>query len=183
MERLGRKGGSWGSDAMDGMEALEGGNQDKAMQAMEKALNKMRAQEEADRGGKNLRGGRERGSGQRRGERGAGGEGTGPEDQDFGEGEGSMPGKGKSGSPKGEASQRLRASPYDVGVEGESRNGRKDGYDTNMSGRGSKMPSRMPYLGVIGQYRKMMEDSISREHVPRDYHAQIKDYFQALDER
>lgn len=183
MERLGRKGGSWGSDAMDGMEALEGGNQDKAMQAMEKALNKMRAQEEASRGGKNLRGGRERGNpGNRRGERGAG-EGMGPEDQDFGEGEGSMPGKGRSGSPKGEASQRLRASPYDVGVEGESRNGRKDGYDTNMSGRGSKMPSRMPYLGVIGQYRKMMEDSISREQVPRDYHAQIKDYFQALDER
>jgi hypothetical protein len=182
MERLGRKGGSWGGDAMDGMEALEGGNQDKALQAMEKALNKMRAQEEADRGGKGLRGGRERGNaGNRRGERG--GEGSGPEDQDFGEGEGSMPGKGKSGSPKGEASQRLRASPYDVGVEGESRNGRKEGYDTNMSGRGSKMPARMPYLGVIGQYRKMMEDSISREQVPRDYHAQIKDYFQALDER
>ena len=94
-----------------------------------------------------------------------------------------MPGKGKSGSPKGEASQRLRASPYDVGVEGESRNGRKDGYDTNMSGRGSKMPSRMPYLGVIGQYRKMMEDSIARESIPRDFHSQIKDYFQALDER
>jgi len=52
-----------------------------------------------------------------------------------------------------------------------------------MAGRGSKMPSRMPYLGVIGQYRKMMEDSIAREQVPRDYHAQIKDYFQALDER
>jgi len=184
MERLGRKGGSWSGDAMDGMEALEGGNQDKALQAMEKALNKMRAQEEAERGGKNLRGGRERGNaGNRRGERGAGGDGMGPEDQDFGEGEGSMPGKGKSGSPKGEASQRLRASPYDVGVEGESRNGRKEGYDTNMAGRGSKMPARMPYLGVIGQYRKMMEDSISREQVPRDYHAQIKDYFQALDER
>ncbi len=184
MEKLGRKGGSWNGDAMEGMEALEGGNQDKALQAMEKALNKMRAQEEAERGGKNLRGGRERGNaGNRRGERSARGEGMGPEDQDFGEGEGSMPGKGKSGSPKGEASQRLRANPYDVGVEGESRNGRKDGYDTNMAGRGSKMPSRMPYLGVIGQYRKMMEDSIAREQVPRDYHAQIKDYFQALDER
>ena len=68
-------------------------------------------------------------------------------------------------------------------MEGESRNGRKEGYDTNMAGRGSKMPARMPYLGVIGQYRKMMEDSISREQVSRDYHAQIKDYFQALDER
>jgi hypothetical protein len=183
MERLGRKGGTWGGDALDGMDALEGGQSDKAMEAMEKALSKMRAQDEAQRGGKNLRGGRERGQGNRRGERGGGGEGGGPEDGDFGEGEGLMPGKGKSRSPKGEASQRLRASPYDVGVEGESRRGRKDGYDTNMTGRAGKMSSHMPYLGVIGQYRKMMEDSITREQVPRDYHAQIKDYFQALDER
>jgi hypothetical protein len=29
----------------------------------------------------------------------------------------------------------------------------------------------------------MMEDAITREAVPRDYHEQIKDYFQALDER
>jgi hypothetical protein len=28
-----------------------------------------------------------------------------------------------------------------------------------------------------------MEDAITRESVPRDYHDQIKDYFQALDER
>jgi hypothetical protein len=181
MERLGRKGGNWSQDAAEGMDALEGGQPDKAMEAMEKALNKMRAMEEQGRGGKNLRGGRESESGTGRDRsRGSGG---GPDEQDFGEGEGLMPGKGKSGSPKGEASQRLRASPYDVGVEGESRKGRKDGYDTNMTGRGGKMGSRLSYLGVIGQYRKMMEDSIAREQVPRDYHGQIKDYFQALDER
>jgi len=181
MERLGRKGGNWSNDAAEGMDALEGGQPDKALEAMEKALNKMRAMEEQGRGGKNLRGGREStaGTGRDRG-RGTGG---GPDEQDFGEGEGLMPGKGKSGSPKGEASQRLRASPYDVGVEGESRKGRKDGYDTNMTGRGGKMASRLSYLGVIGQYRKMMEDTIAREQVPRDYHGQIKDYFQSLDER
>ena len=181
MERLGRKGGNWSNDASEGMDALEGGQPDKALEAMEKALNKMRAMEEQGRGGKNLRGGRERdaGTGRDRG-RGTGG---GPDEQDFGEGEGMLPGKGKSGSPKGEASQRLRGSPYDVGIEGESRKGRKDGYDTNMTGRGGKMGSRLSYLGVIGQYRKMMEDSIAREQVPRDYHGQIKDYFQALDER
>ncbi len=182
MDRLGRKGGNWGGDASEGMEALEYGQQDRALSAMEKALNKMRAMEEQQRAGKNLRGGRE---GERggRGERGRGGEGAGPEDQDFGEGEGLMPGKGRSGSPKGEASQRLRGNPYDVGVEGESRRGRKDGYDTNMTGRGGTMSSRLQYLGVIGQYRKMMEDAITREQVPRDYHSQIKNYFQALDER
>jgi hypothetical protein len=181
MERLGRKsGGGWGQDIGEGMEALEGGQTDKAMEAMQKALDKMRAQDDARRGGKNLRGGRE--ADRRSGRDGGRGEG-GPEDQDFGEGEGSMPGKGKSGSPKGEASQRLRANPYDAGVEGESRRGKKDGYDTNMTGRAGKMSSRLSYMGVIGQYKKQMEDAISREQIPRDYHSQIRDYFQALDER
>jgi hypothetical protein len=182
MERLGRKGGNWSGDAAEGMEALEGGEPDRALEAMEKALNKMRAMDEQGRGGKNLRGGRERDSATGR-DRGRGGAGGGPDEQDFSEGEGFLPGKGKSASPKGEASQRLRASPYDVGVEGESRQGKKDGYDTNMTGRGGKMGSRLSYLGVIGQYRKMMEDAITREQVPRDYHSQIKEYFQALDER
>lgn len=182
MERLGRKGGNWSGDVGEGMEALEGGHTDRAMEAMQKALDKMRAQEEAQRSGKGLRGGRdsERGGASRDRRGGDGGAGEG---EDFGEGEGLLPGKGKSPSPKGEASRRLSATPYDVGVEGESRRGRKEGYDTNMTGRGGPMPSRLNYLGVIGQYRKMMEDAITREAVPRDYHAQIKDYFQALDER
>lgn len=183
MERLGRKGGNWSGDAAEGMEALEGGNTDRAMEAMQKALDKMRAQDDAARSGKNLKGGREssRGGAASRDRRG-GGEG-GPEDQDFGEGEGLMPGKGRSASPKGEATGRLRANPFDVGVEGETRRGRKEGYDTNLTGRGGQMGSRLQYLGVIGQYRKMMEDAIARESVPRDFHSQIKDYFQALDER
>jgi hypothetical protein len=181
MNRLGRKsGGNWGQDVNEGMEALEGGSTDRAMDAMQKALDKMRAQDEAQRGGKNLRGGREndRRAGRERG-RGEGG----PDEQDFGEGEGMLPGKGRSASPKGEASQRLRGNPYDVGVEGESRKGRKDGYDTNMTGRGAKVGSRLSYLGIIGQYKKAMEDAISREQIPRDFHEQIRDYFQALDER
>jgi hypothetical protein len=182
MERLGRKGGNWSGEVGEGMDALEGGHNDRALEAMQKALDKMRAQEEAQRSGKGLRGGRDNSRDGRGRERGRG-EGGGAEDQDFGDAEGLLPGKGKSASPKGEASRRLQASPYDVGVEGESRRGRKDGYDTNMTGRGGQMGSRLQYLGVIGQYRKMMEDAITRESVPRDYHSQIKDYFQALDER
>jgi hypothetical protein len=181
MERLGRKGGNWSGEVGEGMDALEGGHTDKALEAMQKALDKMRAQEEASRSGKGLRGGRDRDRGGNSRDRGLGEGGYGEED--FGDAEGLLPGKGKSTSPKGEASRRLQASPYDVGVEGESRRGRKDGYDTNMTGRGGQMGSRLQYLGVIGQYRKMMEDAITRESVPRDYHSQIKDYFQALDER
>src|SRR5438309_6507509 len=181
MERLGRKGGNWSGDVGEGMEALEGGQTDKAMEAMQKALDKMRAQEEAQRSGKGLRGGRdsERGGGSR--DR-RGGEGGG-EGEDFGEGEGLLPGKGRSGSPKGEASRRLSATPYDVGVEGGSRRGRKDGDDTNMAGRGGPMASRLHYLGVIGPYRQLMQDAITPEADPRAYHSPLKEYFQALDER
>ena len=182
MERLGRKGGNWSGDASEGMEALEGGQTDRALEAMQRALDKMRAMDEQRRAGKNLRGGRESERGGRGRDRGRG-DGTGLEDQDFGEGEGLLPGKGRSAMPKGEATSRLHGNPFDVGVEGESRRGRKDGYDTNLTGRAGSMPSRLMYLGVIGQYRKMMEDAITREQIPRDYHGQIKDYFQALDER
>src|SRR3989442_14638375 len=183
MERLGRKGGNWSPDASEGMDALEGGQTDRALEAMQRALDKMRAMEEAGRSGKSLRGGRENERGARGRDRARGGEGVGPEDQDFGEGEGLLPGKGRSTMPKGDPTARVRGNPYDVGVEGESRRGRKDGYDTNLTGRAGSMPSRLMYLGVVGQYRRMMEDAITREQVPRDYHDQIRNYFQALDER
>jgi len=188
MERLGRKGGGggspWAGDVSEGMEALEGGQSDKAMEAMERALSKMRSMEEKGRDGKGLRGGREsdRRGGQR-GNRGPGQPGGPGEDGDFPEGEGLYPGRGKSAAPKGDPTQRLRGNPFDVGVEGEARAGRKDGFDTNLLGRGANMPSRLQYLGVMGQYRKMMEEAIAREQVPRDHQAHIKQYFQSLDER
>jgi hypothetical protein len=189
MERLGRKGGgagqgNWSGDVYEGMEALEGGQSDRAMEAMERALSKMRSREERGRDGKSLKGGRESDRrGNRRGnERGQGQGGPGDEG-DFPEGEGLLPGRGKSGSPKGDPTARLRGNPFDVGVEGESRPGRKQGIDTNMLGRGAQMPSRMQYMGVLGQYRKMMEESIAREQVPRDFQTQVKEYFQSLDEK
>ncbi|MGH7368977.1 MAG: hypothetical protein ACREKQ_02810 [Candidatus Rokuibacteriota bacterium] len=188
MERLGRKdsgGGQsdWSGDIYEGMEALDGGQSDRAMEAMERALDKMRSFEERGRNGKSLKGGRESDRrGNRRGnERGQGQGGYGDEG-DF-PGEGLFPGRGKSGSPKGDPTARLRGDPFDVGVEGESRAGRRQGIDTNMIGRGSQMGSRLQYLGVLGQYRKMMEESIAREQVPRDFQDQVKEYFQALDER
>ena len=180
MERMGRKGGNWGGDIGEGMEALESGQTDRAMEAMERALSKMRAMEERGRGGRGLRGGREEG---RRG-RGADRGGSGADmDADFGEGEGLMPGKGRSPNPKGDATDRLRANPFDAGVEGEARSGRKEGYDTNLLGKGTSVPSRLHYMGVFGQYRKMMEEAMAREQVPRDYQSQVKEYFESLEAR
>ena len=113
MERLGRKNGgqgqgNWSGDAYEGMEALEGGQSDKAMEAMERALNKMRSMEERGRDGKGLKGGREsERRGARRGDKGAGQQGGGPGDEgDFPEGEGLLPGRGKSGAPKGDPTAR-----------------------------------------------------------------------------
>jgi len=187
MERLGRKGGpnNWSGDVSEGMDALEGGQTDRAMDAMERALSKMRSVDERGRDGKTLRGGREndRRPGQRGRDRGAGQQAGAGEEGDFPEGEGLLPGRGKSPTPKGDPSQRLRGTPYDVGVEGESRPGRKDGLDTNMVGRGANMASRLQYLGVLGQYRKMMEEAIAREQIPRDFQSQVKEYFQSLDEK
>ena len=182
MERMGRKGGNWGGEAWEGMEALEMGQSDRALEAMERALSKMRAMEERNRSGRTLRGGRDD---QRQGGRGRdrGSAGLGEFDQDFGEGEGSLPGTGRSAHPKGDPSRRLQANPYDVGVEGEARSGRREGFDTNMLGRGANVPSRLQYLGVYSQYRKMMEEALAQEKVPRDYQAQVKEYFQALEER
>src|SRR5947199_401143 len=110
----GRKGGNWRGVLGQGMEALEGGQTDRAMEAMQKALDKMRAQEEAQRSGKGLRGGRdsERGGASR--DR-RGGEGGG-EGEDFGEGEGVLPGKGMSATPKGDACQRLSANTIGGGA-------------------------------------------------------------------
>ena len=192
MERLGRKnqpgGGQsdWSGDVYEGMEALEGGQSDKAMEAMERALNKMRSKEERGRDGKSLKGGREsdRRGNKRGNERGQGQGQGGPGDEgDFPEGEGLLPGRGKSGSPKGDPTARLRGNPFDVGVEGEARPGASRASTPTWSARGSQMPSRLQYMGVLGQYRKMMEESIAREQVPRDFQSQVKEYFQALDEK
>ena len=152
---------------------------------MERALNKMRQMEEQGRDGKSLKGGREgdRRGGQRGGVTAPGQGGPGDEG-DFPEGEGFMPGKGKSPSPKGDPSQRLRANPFDVGVEGEARAGPEGRASTpTWWGAARNMPSRLQYMGVLGQYRKMMEESIAREQVPRDFQTQVKEYFQALDEK
>jgi hypothetical protein len=36
---------------------------------------------------------------------------------------------------------------------------------------------------VLSQYRKMMEEALAKESIPLDYRTQVKEYFQALEER
>jgi hypothetical protein len=186
MNRMGRRPGSgspgegdWGQEMMEGSEALDRGQMDKAMEAMERALQKMRAQEERERGGKGLQGGKDRG---RPGERGGSGR-PGEDEPDFGEGQGSLPGKGTNPGWRGDPTTRLGQNPFDIGVEGQMRKGRRESYDTNMLGKGAQNPSRLPSMSVVGQYRKMMEEALAKEAIPLDYRSQVRDYFQALEER
>ncbi len=188
MNRMGRRPGSgsggegdWGQEMMEGSEALDRGQMDKAMQAMERALQKMRAQDERDRGGKGLQGGKDRGRG-RDGERGGAGR-PGEDEPDFGEGQGSLPGKGTNPGWRGDPTNRLGQNPFDIGVEGSMRKGRRESYDTNMLGKGAHNPSRLPSMSVVTQYRKMMEEALAKEAIPLDYRSQVRDYFQALEER
>jgi hypothetical protein len=187
MQRMGRRPGSgaggegdWGQEMMEGSEALDQGQLSRAMEAMDRALQKMRAQEERERGGKGLKGGRD---GQRgRDERGGAGR-PGEEEPDFGEGMGSLPGKGTNPGWRGDPSARLGQNPLDIGVEGQMRKGRRESYDTNMLGKGAQNPSRLPSMSVVGQYRKMMEEALAKEVIPLDYRSQVRDYFQALEDR
>jgi hypothetical protein len=185
MNRMGRRNsgmsgpeGDIGQELMEGSEALEQGQMSRAMDAMERALSKMRQMEDREREGRGLDGGRE---GQ--GRDGRAGRGGAEGDQDFGEGEGSLPGKGTNPGWRGDPTDRLGQNPIDMGVEGQTRRGRKDAYDTNMIGRGAQNPSRLPYMSVYSQYRKMMEDALAKENIPLDYRTQVKDYFQSLEER
>jgi hypothetical protein len=188
MNRMGRRPGSgtggegdWGQEMMEGAEALDRGQMDKAMEAMERALQKMRAQDERERGGKGLQGGRDRGRG-RDGERGGAGR-PGEDESDFGEGQGSLPGKGTNPGWRGDPTTRLGQNPFDIGVEGQMRKGRRESYDTNMLGKGAHNPSRLPSMSVVTQYRKMMEEALAKEVIPLDYRSQVRDYFQALEDR
>jgi hypothetical protein len=186
MNRMGRRPGGagqpgdWGQEMMEGSEALEQGQMSRALDAMERALDKMRALDERERGGKSLDGSRNQGGRGRDGQRGGPGEGM----DEFGpEGQGSLPGKGTNPGWRGDPSNRLGQSPIDMGVEGQTRKGRKEGYDTNMVGRGAQNPSRLPSMSVLSQYRKMMEEALAKESIPLDYRTQVKEYFQALEER
>jgi hypothetical protein len=62
------------------------------------------------------------------------------------------------------------------------RSGRAPAYETQAGSRPGSLDMQLQYLSEIGQYRRLMEDTLAREQVPRDYRAQIRDYFKSLNE-
>jgi len=184
MEEAGRKENSEaGQSAQRGLKALEEGNQDKAIDAMNKALNQLRSSEEQRKGAMNLSGGKQGDSGRRSSESGESQDQGAPEQEEPGGSKGKLPGKGPSTQPKGDPTARLNARGVDVNLEGEQGKGKSDSLETNTFGHAAPVPSRLTTGSAFDQYRKMMEDAIAREQVPRDYQPQVKDYFRALGEK
>ncbi len=178
MERLGRQGGNWEDEVRRGLEAVEQGLYDEGLEAMEGALDKLRDLEQRHRGSRGLQGGPDAGQANQEME-GMFGEGSGMEDL---ERQGAAPGFGSNPNWRGKPTARLRSTPYTSGVQG-VRRGSRPGYESQMGGNAGNRGADRELAGTVGRYRRMMEDAITREQVPRDYHEQIRDYFQSLQER
>lgn len=174
-----RMGGSGiADDLMQEMEGQGRGSTDKMMSALSRALSRLRDRDEASRGkGKGLRDAPSSQRGEGKGE--SGGEG-GTEDGSPG---GSQPGTEKSLQTRGDPTQRIGGDKQDSTLEGDPREGRTEAYDTNLSGLGAHNPSRLPYLDLFSQYRKQMEETLTKEPIPFSYREQVKEYFKALEPR
>jgi len=171
-------GGGLGEDLMSEMEG-EGGSPDKMMDTLARALNRLRDRDEAGRGrGRNLRQSRSRqgGSGQDRGD-------GDPDRGEDGTPGGSLPGTGKSLQNRGDPTARIGGDKQDSFLEGDLRDGQMEAYDTNLSGKGAENASRLPYMDVFSQYRKMMEEALTKEPIPFNYREQVKEYFRSLENR
>ncbi len=176
MQRLGRPGGEWMREVHEGLDALEQGDLGHALNAIRTALERLRRSEERQRSGQELRGGRE----ERRGG-GAGGDEAAGEAQAEADRPGSY-GLAKGAYEKGRPTARLRSTPYDTAVQGQ-RGLRMPSADTGTLARPGSPPVQLQAGGELGQYRRMMEDAIAREEVPRAYHEQVREYFRSLQER
>ena len=157
----------------------QGGSPDKMLEALSRALNRLRDREQAaqGKGGKNLR---EAPSRQADGSQGK--DGQGKDGQDAGTG-GSLPGTEPSLQTRGEATARVGGEKQDSMLEGDLREGQTEAYDTNLSGQGAETPSRLPYMEVFSQYRKLMEEALAKEPIPFSYREQVKEYFRTLENR
>jgi hypothetical protein len=171
-------GGEIADELMRELEGQGGRSTDKTMSALSRALNRLRDRDEASRGkGKGLRDApsRQAGAGDAKGD----GEGGRNED---GAG-GSAPGTEKSLQTRGDVTQRIGGEKQDSTLDGDPREGQTEAYDTNLSGLGAQVPSRLPYLDVFSQYKKLMEEALTKEPIPFSYREQVKEYFKALEPR
>jgi hypothetical protein len=182
IQKLGQKasGDEASHTASEGLRALQQGQQHRAIDAMNRALNALRESDDNRKGALNLRGGRQGEAGRQSEESGESREQGDPNQDEPGAQKGKLAGTGPSNDPKGDPTPRLDAKTFDTMVEGEQREGQRDSVEAPLYGQAAGVPSRLADTGAYEQYRRMMEDAIAREQVPRDYQSQVKDYFRAI---
>jgi hypothetical protein len=155
-----------------------GGSTDKMLSALSRALNRLREKNEASQGkGKSLK---EAPGGEQPARQGGEGERGG---QDEGGTGGSLPGTEQSLQTQGAPTPRVGGEKQDSTLEGELRQGQVEAFNTNLSGGGAQNPSRLPYMDVFSQYKKAMEETLTKEPIPFSYREQVKQYFQSLENR
>ncbi|MBI3988274.1 MAG: hypothetical protein HY347_01515 [candidate division NC10 bacterium] len=100
------------------------------------------------------------------------------------------PGLGKAPDEQGEPTPRKMEGPSlkidepkrKLALAGQTREQGIESFETELLGEGARGPSHLPYLDVLAQYRRMMEEEIQREAIPFDYREQVKRYFLSLEE-
>lgn len=176
-QRLG--GSGLPDELMRDLEGERGGSPDKMLSALSRALDRLRDKGGNSQGkGKDLKeapGGRE---GQQPGQ--GEGESDGRED---GSAAGSLPGTEISLQTRGDSTPRITGQKQDSMLEGDLREGQMEAYNTNLSGGGAQNPSRLPFMDVFSQYKKSMEETLTKEPIPFNYREQVKQYFQSLEAR
>jgi hypothetical protein len=158
------------------------GSPDRMLSALSRAL-KRRGQDPGGQGsgkGKDLREAPSRQSGEGAGQGEGDGKNGGKEDGQPG---GSQPGTERSLQTRQDPTTRIGGDKQDTTLDGEGRAGRMEAYDTNLSGKGEKAPSQLPYLSVFSRYKKMMEEALAKEPIPLSYREQVKQYFKTLEPR
>ncbi|HEX7125967.1 MAG TPA: hypothetical protein VF406_09325, partial [Thermodesulfobacteriota bacterium] len=189
-ERGGR-GGAFDKALRDSMSAYEAGDTDQAMDSMERALDALgdgdgRAGDGSlppgsDEGGwpEDLSG--RAGPPQDSEADGPGGEQAGA--QDGTASHGSEAGSGGSGEKAGDAGEAPEwAANAESFVEGMVSQGESEAYDSDVTGRGAKAPSRLPYMNVFQEYRKQVEEALVKEAVPLEARERVRAYFRSLEE-
>jgi len=100
------------------------------------------------------------------------------------------PGRGEVPGEKGEPTPRMPERPSlkidepkrKLDLSGPRQEPGVESFETELLGEGAQVPSRLSYLNLLSQYRRMMEEEIGREAIPFDYREQVKRYFLSLEE-
>jgi hypothetical protein len=175
-----RSGGSgMPDDLMSEFDGENGGSPDKMLSALSRALDRLR-----DRGGDSQGKGKglKEAPGGRDGQQPGQGEGE-SDGREDGSAAGSLPGTERSLQTRGDSTPRINSQKQDSMLEGDLREGQTEAYNTNLSGGGAQNPSRLPFMDVFSQYKKTMEETLTKEPIPFNYREQVKQYFQSLEAR